>query len=300
MTEQRDAARRALVVCADDYAMSEPISRAIRELLERGRVSATSCLSVAPAWPRLGLALREHGRRCEIGLHVALTDYAPLGPMPRLAPTGRLPSARRLTGLAYARRLPRDEIAAELARQLDAFEAVLGCPPAFVDGHHHCHVLPTIRETVIELLMARGLGGRLWVRSTCEPIGRIARRQVAPFKAAALAIMGRGLRRRLDAAGIMRNDSFRGVTDLGSASRVASLFERFLRGGGERPLLICHPGHRDPSDGRDPFTAQRAAERAYLQSDAFARDLTVAGFEVARWSAPVRPGLTGDHIRQCS
>jgi chitin disaccharide deacetylase len=285
--------RRALVVCADDFAASEAISAGILDLALRRRISAISCLCVAEAWPEHGPALTRQAVEVEIGLHLALTEYAPLGPMPRLAPGGRLPSWRRLLLAAYTKALDLAEIAVELARQLDAFEAVTGRPPAFLDGHHHVHILPGIRDVVLDLIVARGLADRLWVRSTCEPLAEIARRRTAVGKAAGLAQAGRVLRRRLDAAGIACNDRFRGVTDLGSAARIPELFRRFLRGSGERPLLMCHPARRAGPAG-DQLATQREEEFAYLASDGFARDVEAAELEVAPWQRPLTSAPSRD------
>ena len=45
--------------------------------------------------------------------------------------------------------LDTDEIRAEVARQLDRFEAGLGFPPDHIDGHQHVHVLPGIRRALL-------------------------------------------------------------------------------------------------------------------------------------------------------
>ncbi len=39
-----------LVVCADDYGMSESVSRAIVALANQGRLSATSAMVLSPLW----------------------------------------------------------------------------------------------------------------------------------------------------------------------------------------------------------------------------------------------------------
>ena len=42
-------APRRIWLCADDYGMSRGVNRAIRDLIERGRLNATSVMVVAPA-----------------------------------------------------------------------------------------------------------------------------------------------------------------------------------------------------------------------------------------------------------
>ena len=51
---------RKIVLCADDYGLSLGVSRGIRELLEMGRLSATSCMVVFPEFEfTLSVALPE-------------------------------------------------------------------------------------------------------------------------------------------------------------------------------------------------------------------------------------------------
>ena len=42
---------RMLILCADDYALTEGVSRAIGELAAARRLSATSVMVTTPHWP---------------------------------------------------------------------------------------------------------------------------------------------------------------------------------------------------------------------------------------------------------
>ena len=44
-----DAPPRQIWLCADDYGLSPGVNRAIRDLIERGRLNATSAMMVGPA-----------------------------------------------------------------------------------------------------------------------------------------------------------------------------------------------------------------------------------------------------------
>ena len=55
--------------------------------------------------------------------------------MPKLAPSGALPSLTKLLGTALLGLVDRNEIRDELERQLDHFERGLSFPPDQVDGH---------------------------------------------------------------------------------------------------------------------------------------------------------------------
>jgi predicted glycoside hydrolase/deacetylase ChbG (UPF0249 family) len=161
-----------VALCADDYGIAPGVDDGIVALAEAGRISAISCMTVLPRWPAAAQRLPPLAATVEIGLHFTLTLLAPLGTMPGLAPDGRLPPLGRLLAAAAARRLDRAEIAAEFARQWDAFTAALGRPPDFVDGHQHVHQFPVVRDAV-----AAALAGRpVWLRKTATPPGRLLRR----------------------------------------------------------------------------------------------------------------------------
>ena len=53
---------RRIWLCADDYGLSPGVNRAIRDLIERGRLNATSVMVVGPAIGRDEVA-RAAGRR---------------------------------------------------------------------------------------------------------------------------------------------------------------------------------------------------------------------------------------------
>ncbi len=275
--------RKPLVLCADDYGISPGVGRGIRALAAAGRLSATSCMTVFPEWRDEAPRLAEVSDRIGIGLHLTLTDHAPLGPMPRLAPGGRLPALGRLIRLAHTGRLDRTEIAGEIARQLDAFEAAIGRSPDFVDGHQHVHVLPTVRDAVLELFEGRLDPRRSWLRSCVEPTARILRRRVDASRALVIASLARPLHRHAARSGIPGNRGFAGVTSFRPGRSAEADFGAYLRYSGPRPLVMCHAG--EPDDvlaRRDPIVAARADEFRFLAGDRFAELLDEHGLQLVR------------------
>ena len=80
---RRDGTRRRIWLCADDYGMSPAVNVAIRDLVVRGRINATSVMVVTPNFSRSEAAslniLNATEKRVAIGLHVTLTTpYQPL------------------------------------------------------------------------------------------------------------------------------------------------------------------------------------------------------------------------------
>src|SRR6187455_1506879 len=78
-----DASPRRVWLCADDYGLAEGVNRAIRDLISRGRLNATSVMVVGAAIGRAEVAalqdIAASSPRCAIGLHATLT--APFRPL---------------------------------------------------------------------------------------------------------------------------------------------------------------------------------------------------------------------------
>ncbi len=158
---------RPFWLCADDYGIAPGVNTAIRDLIMRGRLNATSVMTAAPAFDRSEAAaldiLNSGERRVAIGLHVTLpapfkplsTNYGPLR-------DGEFLPLQAMMLSAFLGRLKRDRLAMEIATQLKAFVVAFGRVPDFVDGHQHVHLLPQVREAFltvvrIEVDIAKGV-----------------------------------------------------------------------------------------------------------------------------------------------
>ncbi len=254
------------ILCADDFAMTRGISDGIIALAEAGRLSATCAMVNMPHWPtqaERAVALRD---RFALGLHLNLTFGSPLGPMPKLAPNGEFPAANKLVDRAVSRAIDRDEVAGEIERQVDRFEAVAKVAPDFVDGHHHAHVLPGIRDALFTVLQRRFPGGGPLIRDSADRPRAIIRRRVASAKALTASALAFGFRRRALASGFATNQGFSGYSTFGPI-RYADEFDRFLVDPGPRPMIMCHPGLPDDEFGdRDSISRRRPEEYAHLST----------------------------------
>jgi len=262
------------ILCADDYALTPGISRGIRDLALAGRLSATSAMTVSPYWETEGYLLKGfepmQSGRVPVGLHFTLTDYKPLTNLYELAPAGRLPKLDILLRRALRGHIDPDEIAGELMAQIDRFQEVMGMPPAYLDGHHHVHQLPVIRNVVIEITKEK-LGPRAFVRYCNEPLLAILRRGVAVPRAAIISVLGRTFAKEARRAGLRGNRGFRGVRNFDAQENVERLFEAYLTNPQPNMLIMCHPGHDEPvPDITDEIHARRPEELAFLAGDAFA------------------------------
>lgn len=281
---QPASAPASVILCADDYALTARVSQAILDLLSAGRLSATGAMTNRPGWPEWGARLKAFDGRADLGLHLNLTCGAPLTAMPALAPDGRLPSLGRVATRACTSAAARREIAAEIAAQLDAFVAVMGRPPDFVDGHQHVHVLPSVRGALMADLSRRGLAGRLWLRDPADRLSAIVARGVAVPKALVIAALAAGFGRRARAMGFATNHGFAGVSPFDPARDFGADMARFLSRPGRAHLVMVHPGGADDAElaPLDPVIATRPIETAWLLSDAFPLLLAERGLHLAR------------------
>ena len=265
------ATRRRFWLCADDYGISPGVNRAIRDLIGRGRLNATSVMVVGPAIGRDEIdslqAAAAQSPRCAIGLHATLTaPFRPLTMHFQPIEGGQFPAFPRLLRAGLLRRLDPEIIRAELMVQLAAFGELFGRPPDFVDGHQHAQLFPQVRDAFLSAV--KDAAPNAWVRQggRCLPL---AQRLGAP-KALVLDVLSAQFRKRAARAGIAFNPGFAGAYDFSKAPDFAALMAGFLNSLPEDGLVMCHPGFVDDIlVGLDPVTGQREREYAFLASEQF-------------------------------
>ncbi|MGO4388898.1 ChbG/HpnK family deacetylase [Microvirga sp. 2YAF29] len=269
---------RNVVLCADDYGLSDSVSRGIVELARMGRLSATGAMTNMPGWRRNVAALKPLQDRIGIGLHLNLTTGVPLGHMPNVAPNGKFPSLGRLLAQALRGRLPVHEIQEEIARQIDAFTDVHGRPPSFVDGHQHVHILPGIWPALLMALTERGYANHVWLRNPSDRTASILRRPVGRNKALLVKGLARSFSRHAWAAGFRMNEGFSGFAPFDLSIPPERIFATAFSFLGPSPVVMCHPGYVDDElRGLDPAVESRLKELEYLKSDTFGALLEARG-----------------------
>src|SRR5262249_50152300 len=120
---RRDGTRRHIWLCADDYGMSPAVNIAIRDLVVRGRINATSVMVVAPNFYRSEAAslniLNAGETRVAIGLHVTLTaPYQPLSRNFQPVYDGIFLSKRETVRHSFLHLLRRETLEIEISSQL--------------------------------------------------------------------------------------------------------------------------------------------------------------------------------------
>jgi chitin disaccharide deacetylase len=279
----RDGASRQIWLCADDYGISPSVNDGIRQLIERGRLNATSVMVAAPSIgddeaQELAL-LNAHEKRALLGLHVTLT--APFKPLSQgFAPLrdGAFLPLGEMMRAAVARRLQPELLAIEIAAQLSAFVETFGRLPDFVDGHQHVHLFPQIRDAFLKVVAETA--PNVWVRQ-CGRANSL--RRLHDRKALILDVLSMAFRRRAARLGIATNPAFAGSYDFTPNANFAKIFPRFLEGLPSGGLVMCHPGFVDDAlKSLDSLTALREHEFAYFNSDAFPKVLATHHVQLAR------------------
>jgi len=224
-----------VVFHADDLGISPGVSRGVARAVEAGPVRAVSlCVTGDDAEGGAALARRWVGE-VDLGLHLSFSlGRAVSGPIDGLTDgLGRFPPlpetlARLRLGLPPSALLRR-EVRAQLDRA-----AALGVPLDHLDGHHHAHTFPGVRDAVLSV------AGHLRLR---VPDDRWARPTPRTLLIRSLA---RAFRRRAAARGI-RLDAlpFTGL-DLHDRADFAARLEALLAAPPAPAFeLMVHPREED-------------------------------------------------------
>ena len=245
---------KPLIVTADDYALSEAVDDGILDLVEQGRLSATSCMTCSPRWPEAAARLTPAVQaRIRLGLHLDLTAFAP--------------GARTLKDVivrSLLRQLDATHLQQVVVNQLDRFEQALGRAPDYVDGHQHVHQLPQVREALLAELRRRyPTAPRPWLRISDASTGQ-------GWKGHVIAALGsRALRRQARAAGFQTTGRLLGVYAFdGDAAAYLQRLSGWLPLMQPGDALMCHPAAR--LDAGEEIGVARFQEHAVLGGDAFA------------------------------
>ena len=257
------AGSKRVCVCADDFGLNEAGSCSIVQLASMGAISAVSCVVDGAFAGRHASALLESGARTSLGLHLNLT-----------VANGPILHHHLFTWLSrnmLLRRVNREALVRELERQSDAFVALFGQAPQFVDGHEHVHQFPGIRDVVVAVLKKR-FDSQVAVRSTMPRVWRGAKAQVIA------ELGGRTLRRSLRKCGLHANTDFAGVYAFGGRVPYARRMQAWLRSIAHDGLIMCHPElpAMDQSGNR-----ARANEYEFLASPDWPELLAAEGVELA-------------------
>lgn len=232
-------APRLLIVNADDYGLTEGVSRAILAAAADGIVTSTSVLAVAPAFAATAGWLRDSA--VGAGAHLAVVGEDPpllsAAEVPTLVDrTGAFNrSWRQLLPKVAAGRVDPDDLRREFAAQIEAITGS-GLAVTHVDTHQHVHLWPSIGAVALEVAAAANISAVRIIRSAARsPIGLTVGR------------LGRRFEARAGTAGFRWPATATGLDEAGALAgdRLVGAIDRLGRSGLASAELAAHPGEAD-------------------------------------------------------
>ncbi len=271
------AALKNLVLCADDFALSKPVSKAIVQLAQAQRISATSAMVLSPHWVEDAASLKELRGQIDVGLHLDWTSEFALA-----RGHGLSLGCAMLRSVLPSRwgGLNAHTVEAEIEHQLDAFESSWQAPPDHIDGHQHIQQFGTLRRALLRVMARRYPGRQPYLRVSRPPTGQ------ADLKGRVMAAWGsQALTCEAARMHIPCAPALSGIYNLFDDSLdYAALMAAWLAQVPESTLVMCHPGlPADPGAGPTGDHAYaRVAEWRHLSSDLFVQQLQQHGVLLAR------------------
>lgn len=244
-----------LIVNADDFNLTEGVTRGIVEGHGNGIITSTTVMVNLPGLARSRDLARE-APGLGLGLHVNLTLGAPVLAADAVASlvdaSGRFVRDRERVGQVGVPAEIRDEVAAQAKRFSEAF----GRRPTHLDTHYHMHRLPRILDAVLDVAVDLGL-----------PV-----RAVTPEMA-----------QQIRARGVPAPD--RMIGDVGvDAYWTAESVVRSIHAAEEGVTeLMCHPGYADDALSASSYCMQREGELRGLCDPRTKAALMEAGVRLIRY-----------------
>jgi predicted glycoside hydrolase/deacetylase ChbG (UPF0249 family) len=246
-----------LIVTADDFNLSEGVSRGILDAHQHGIVTETSVM-VNLGDLRQAAAMLAGAPRLAIGLHLNITRGRPVAPPSAVA--GLLGADGQFCGSPQALpvQLRSAAVRAEFQAQVDAFARGFGHLPWHLDTHHHAHQHPVVLDVLLDLAASL----RLPVRSIDAHMRAIMR--------------ARGLGSPAHFLGDAGDEPYWTV------ARLLSTIPTLSPGVTE---LMCHPGYFDDTIAYSRYGRQRDVERQALCTPEVAARLREQGVRLVTYAA---------------
>lgn len=144
---------KRLIVNADDFGLTEGISRGIVDGFKTGIITSTSLLATMPSFEHAVQLALEHD--LDVGVHVSLTAGRPCSKDNRLAPLLRngefIRSWPHLFRTICRGKIDRSELKREMAAQITKIRKS-GLEISHMDGHQHILMFPRLFEPALELM----------------------------------------------------------------------------------------------------------------------------------------------------
>ena len=227
---------RLLIVNADDFGITPGVCDAVLAAHERGIVTSTSALVVAPAWARYAAALAGSG--IGVGLHLCVVGEDPPVLSAREVPSlvgsdGRFPQTwRQFIARSATGRVDTDDLRREFAAQHERIEQS-GVRLTHLDSHQNLHQWPQVSRLVLELASQHRIGAVRVTRSRGWAPGALGTR-----------VLGARFARSAQRASLAWPEASTGLDEAGRLSlpNLVAALERLAASDGRSAELATHPG----------------------------------------------------------
>ena len=240
-----------MILCADDFGLSDDINRAVITLAEKGRLSAVSCMVALPHFDRDAFArLLKHRDHVDVGLHLTLTDIPPVhakSEVPSLLNSAEIfYSMGQLLRRGGRGAIASREVAREIRSQYERFIQWAGFPPDYMDSHLHVHQFPGVRSGVLQCLETLDLAPGFYIRNSGMSMGKAIRQGVSPLKCLAIGFFGTRFRIDLEKRGLHTNHGFAGIYAYDGHRAYPDYLKRFTECMESRTgIIMTHPGETE-------------------------------------------------------
>jgi predicted glycoside hydrolase/deacetylase ChbG (UPF0249 family) len=276
----QDAPKRLLIVNADDFGLTEGISRGILAAHRNGIVTSTSALAIGPAYPKVAHWLADEPA-LGVGVHLAA-----VGEDPPLLSAAEIPTLLRRDGhlspgyagfmaRAAAGRVDPEDLRREFTAQLETVQE-LGLPITHLDAHQHLHLWPLVCGVVLELALRYGI-----------PAVRVPRYRSMTPSGIGVTVLGRRLARQASRAGLRHPQDAVGIECAGALDRdrLPRVLARLAAGSCRSLELTVHPGEGDDADrARYEWGYRWEDELAALNTPEARRLVARHGFTLATYA----------------
>jgi hopanoid biosynthesis associated protein HpnK len=284
---------KRLIVTADDFGLTDRVSKAIQQAHRQGVVTTASLMVNTKGFDgAVEIARSEPG--LDVGLHLNLTEGQPV------LPYSRIPSLANLSGFIYKhparlavglflRRVSTRDLELEIRAQIEKTVAAR-MQITHIDGHKHSHAIPPVLHLLARILPEYGIHAVRSVKESVPRLHGLFRRHGWSRQIALQYGFGKSLSMAWTLSGIRRNSrlltpqQFYGVAQTGFLDLQA--FEDILRdckdGINE---VMCHPGFVDDDLRRTPtrLLAQRQRELDLLTSSELREAIRRAGITLVSY-----------------
>jgi predicted glycoside hydrolase/deacetylase ChbG (UPF0249 family) len=269
-----------LIVNADDFGLTEGVSRGILRAHREGIVTSTSVLALGSAF-ELTAGWLADAPDLGVGAHLAAVgEDRPLlsaSEIPSLVDgRGELAKSwRSLLPRLVAGRVDPDDLRREFAAQLEQIEAI-GRPLTHIDTHQHLHLWSSVAAVVLELAVEHGI-----------PAVRIPRRSEAGLQSAGVNRLAGRLETRAAAHHVGFPQATAGFDQSGQLDDIA-LHEALAALASARVTsaeLLTHPGEAvDPARDRYRWGYRWAEELAAVSGPQARHEVDRLGFVLGTYA----------------